>query len=192
MLTLALVVVAVLAVLVVLIARRPGPFQIERSTTVAAPPGAVLELVEDFREWTRWSPFNKYDATQVVTIGEPPRGLGATYHWVGNKNGEGRMEIVEHRPGELVGIQLDFIRPFRASNRCDFTARRGDAGTLVTWSMRGTNGFMMKAFGFFKDMDQMVGKDFESGLADLKAAAEAAAGAPGGSPGRPGGVRSPV
>ena len=187
-----LAVVAAIVLFVVVVARRPSDFRVERSTTVAAPPGAVLELVEDFHNWHRWSPWDKLDPTQVLTFGGAPRGLGATYHWVGDKNGEGHMEIVEHRPNEKVGIQLDFIRPFATRNRCDFTARRTDAGTEVTWSMSGTYNLMMKAFCLFKDMDSMVGRDFERGLADLKAAAEASTGAKGGTASAPGGVRSPA
>src|SRR5215207_9311597 len=131
----ALGLVAAVVLLLVLIARRPADYRIERSTTIAAPPGAVLELVEDFHQWHRWSPWDRQDPTQVVTLSGAPRGVGAVYEWVGKKNGQGRMEVVEHRPGELVGIQLDFIKPFPSRSRCDFTATPAASGTRLAWTM---------------------------------------------------------
>jgi hypothetical protein len=38
--------------------------------------------------------------------------------------------------------------------------------------MEGKNNFISKAAGVFMNMDQMIGKDFEKGLAKLKAIAE--------------------
>ena len=171
---------AVIAVTLLLIARRPAAYRIERSETIAAPPGAAMELIEDFHQWKRWSPWDRLDPTQQVTIGGTPRGVGATYHWVGKKNGEGRMEIVEHVPGERVGIQLDFIKPFASSSRCDFIVRpvAGGADSEVTWRMTGTNTFTGKAFDFFANMDRMLGRDFSRGLAQMKEEAESTAGAP--------------
>ena len=173
----------VVALLLVVIATRPAHYRITRSTTVAAPPGAVTELIDDFHHWKRWSPWDSLDPTQVVKISGAPRGVGAIYEWTGTKNGQGRMEIVEDHPSALVGIQLDFIKPFASRCRCDFVVRPAGSGSTVEWIMLGHNNFMAKAFGLFVNMDRMVGKDFERGLAQLKAAAESSAGAPGGAPG---------
>lgn len=185
---------AAVVVLLLLIARRPASYRIERSTTIAAPPGAVIELIEDFRQWKRWSPWDRMDPTQVVTIGDPPRGRGATYEWVGKKNGQGRMEIIEHEPNRRVGIQLDFIKPFASSSRCDFTVTpvAGGADSEVVWSMTGTNNFMAKAFDFFANMDRMLGRDFSRGLAAMKEEAEKSVGTPAGAKHPLGESRSPA
>ena len=173
---------AVVVILLIVIATRPASYRIARSTAVAAPPGAVMDLIEDFHQWKRWSPWDKLDPTQVVTIGGAPRGVGATYHWVGTKNGEGRMEIVESHPNALVGVQLEFVKPFASRSRCDFNIHPAGSGSTVEWSMMGHNNFMAKAFGMFVNMDRMLGRDFERGLAELKAQAESSAGTPGGTP----------
>ena len=184
--------VAAVVLLLVVIAVRPADFRIERSTAIAAPPGAVMELIEDFHQWSRWSPWDKMDPTQVVTIGGAPRGTGATYNWVGKKNGEGRMEIIEHRPNELVGIQLDFLKPFPSHNRCDFMMHHAHGGTHVVWRMTGTNNFMAKGFDLFMDMDKMLGRDFEKGLAALKVEAEGATGGPAAAGTSASGTRAPA
>ena len=45
-------------------------------------------------------------------------------------------------------------------------------GTAVTWAMYGPASLMMKVMGLFMNMDNMIGNDFDAGLANLKAAAE--------------------
>lgn len=88
--------------------------------------------------------------------------------------GEGRTTIIESRPNELITIKLEFVRPFAATNTAEFTFKPEGDQTVVTWSLAGKNNFISKAICLFIDMDKMVGGDFEQGLAQLKAVAEAA------------------
>ena len=83
------------------------------------------------------------------------------------------MEITNaSAPSELT-IQLDFLKPFAAHNVTQFSLVPRDGGTDVTWSMHGPSPFMSKLFGVFMNMDTMVGRDFEKGLAGLKTVSEA-------------------
>lgn len=165
-----------LVLLLAVIAMQPADFSIQRSTTVAAPPETVFGLVNDFHQWDKWSPWAKLDPAMVTTFEGEALGAGAIYTWKGNSAvGEGKMTILESRSPELVGIQLEFIAPMKATNTAEFSFKPEGAGTAVTWSMAGRNNFMGKAFGFFVDMDAMLGADFEKGLAAMKAAAESAA-----------------
>ncbi len=130
-------------------------------------------MLVDFRQWPAWSPWEKLDPDMKRTLSGAASGTGATYAWEGSsKVGAGRMEIKEVNAPSKVTIQLDFIKPFEGHNVTDFTlAPRGDA-TEVTWLMRGPAPFVSKLMGLFVDMDKMIGKDFEAGLANLKAASE--------------------
>jgi hypothetical protein len=140
---------------------------------MAAPPAAPYALVTDFRQWGRWSPWEKMDPTMKKAYSGAATGVGAEYHWVGNDQvGEGRMTLTEARPNERVAIRLAFIKPFAAVNTTTFTFAPEGAATRVSWRMAGENDFVSKAFGLFVDMDAMIGKDFDSGLAAMKAAAE--------------------
>lgn len=166
---LALVVVAVLIVA----SMKSDAFRIERSVTIAATPEKAFGLINDFNAWTVWSPWEKMDPNLKRTYGGAPSGKGANYHWVGNKQvGEGRMEITESTPSSRVLIKLDFLQPFEAHNTADFSLHGEGGSTNVTWAMYGPRPFMMKVMSLFMSMDDMVGKDFEKGLAAMKAAAE--------------------
>jgi len=42
----------------------------------------------------------------------------------------------------------------------------------LTWSMQGPSVYMTKLMGVFFDMDRMIGRDFETGLAALQVQSE--------------------
>lgn len=168
-----LIIPALIALLLVMASRRPDVFHIERATTINAPPERIYALLEDFHQWPAWSPWEKLDPNMQRTIAGAPRGVGATYEWSGNnKAGAGRMEITTAEPPRTLTIQLDFTRPFKASNTTAFVLTPTGQGTHLNWTMEGRNDLMAKVFTFFMNMDQMVGKDFEAGLANLKRVTE--------------------
>ena len=168
--------VVVLAIAVAIVATRPSEFHIERSKTIAAPADVVFLFVNDFHDWPSWSPWEKLDPQMQKSHSGAPLGKGAVYEWSGNDQvGKGRMTIKESRPNQLVGIQLEFMEPWTATNDTTFTFHGSGSTTKLTWAMDGENDFMAKAFSLFMDMDALVGKDFETGLDALAkvAAAEA-------------------
>ena len=85
------------------------------------------------------------------------------------------MKIVSAIPGKSVTIDLEFRKPFPAKNQATFTMFPLEGGTRVVWSMKGENGFLGKAMSVAVDMDALLGKDFEQGLANLDKAARNAA-----------------
>jgi hypothetical protein len=168
--------VAVLSVFAIVVAFQPAAFQVVRTTKVAVPPQTVFAEVNNLHKWDAWSPWAKLDPAMKVTHEGAPAGKGAIYSWAGNKDvGEGRMTITESRPAELVRINLEFIKPFAATNLTEFTFKPDGNQTSVTWTMSGEKNFISKAVCMFMSMDQMVGGDFEKGLAALKAVAEGSA-----------------
>ncbi|MDA9447572.1 MULTISPECIES: SRPBCC family protein [Bradyrhizobium] len=148
---------------------KPDTFRVERSLAVKAQAGAIYPQVADFRRWTNWSPYETRDPAMKRTFGGSEAGKGATYAWDGNNNvGAGRMEILEATGPSKLRIKLDFERPFEGHNTAEFTfVPQGDA-TLVTWAMYGPAPFMSKIMQVFINMDGMIGKDFDAGLASLK------------------------
>ncbi len=167
-----LVFVVLLAALLLFAATRPDSFSVERRIVVQAPPQKIQPLITDFHRWADWSPWEKLDPAMKRTFGGPPAGVGATYAWQGNADvGSGRMEV-KAVTADKVSIQLDFIEPFEGHNTADFVLAAKDGGTELRWVMFGPSTFVTKLMGVFVSMDTMIGKDFEKGLSQLKAAAE--------------------
>jgi uncharacterized protein YndB with AHSA1/START domain len=165
---------AVVAVFVVVVALLPSDFRIERSAAIAAPPEAVFAHVNDFRKWQEWSPWAKLDPDAKATFDGPDSGVGAKFLWVGNDDvGEGHMTITASQPSETIELDLVFIKPYESSAKTVFSFAPKGEETVVHWTMMGKNGFVERAICLFINMDDMVGGDFEKGLANLKSIVEA-------------------
>jgi uncharacterized protein YndB with AHSA1/START domain len=173
--------VAIVIVFAGVVALLPSDFRIVRSATISAPAPVVFSQVNDFHRWEAWSPWAKMDPAAKNSFDGAPSGAGAIFAWAGNsKVGEGRMTLTESRPPELIRIKLEFLKPFAASNTAEFTFRPEGNETVVTWAMFGKKNFIARAVCLFMNMDKTVGGEFEKGLAQMKAVAEAAASRPGG------------
>ena len=162
-----------IAGVVIFAAMKPDTFEVRRTASIKAPPESIFPLINEFDRWSAWSPWEKKDPAMQRARSGAARGKGAVYAWDGNGDvGKGRMEITDAAPPSKVTIRLDFEKPFEAHNVVDFMlSPKGDT-TEVTWRMRGPAPFFSKVMQVFIDMDKMVGKDFEVGLANLKAIAE--------------------
>ncbi len=168
----ALLLVVLLAALLLVAATRPNSFSVERRVVIQAPADKIQPMIADFHRWADWSPWERIDPAMKRTFGGSPSGVGATYGWQGNKEvGSGHMEVRSAAP-EKVSIQLDFIEPFEGHNTTDFVLSPKDGGTEVRWVMSGPANYLTKLMGVFFSMDSMIGKDFEKGLAQMKAVAE--------------------
>ena len=173
MTTIILIVLVLVAALLAYAATRPNNFRVRRSARIDAPPEKVFPLISDFRQWPLWSPWEKLDPKLRRTYSGAESGKGAIYEWDGNKKvGAGRMEILDSFAPSKLLLKLDFLRPFKAHNMTEFTLEPEGKSTDVHWEMYGPSPFMMKLMGIFMPMDKMVGRDFEKGLAAMKASAE--------------------
>lgn len=146
-------------------------FSLSRSTRIQADPARVHALLDDFREWQKWSPWEGVDPALQREYTGPDHGVGSTYRWSGNKKaGEGEMRITESTPTSVV-VDLEFLKPFKATNVTTFDLVTSGDATEVTWTMTGQRSAIMSLMGrlFF---DKAIGQDFEKGLASLKQEAE--------------------
>jgi hypothetical protein len=169
----ALIIAAVgVAAILIIAATGPDTFRIRRSITINAKPEKIAAHIVDFRKWTSWSPYEKYDPAMKRTHSGSKIGPGAVYEWKGNSDiGSGRMEIIDVSSSR-VSIKLDFFEPFEGHNTAEFIFEPAGASTRVTWEMHGPNRFIGKVMHIFINMDKMVGKDFEAGLQHLKSISE--------------------
>jgi Polyketide cyclase / dehydrase and lipid transport len=163
-----------IAAVLILAATKPDTFSVERAIDIKAAPDRIFPLINDFHQWVSWSPYEAKDPAMKRSYSGAESGKGAVYGWDGNSNvGSGRMEILETQiletalPSKIL-IKLDFFKPFEGHNTAEFTMLpQGDA-THLAWVMRGPAPFISKLMQVFMNLDHMIGKDFEVGLANLK------------------------
>jgi polyketide cyclase/dehydrase/lipid transport protein len=169
----ALVVGILVAAVLVYAATRSDTLRVQRTATIKAPAEKIFPLINDLHTWRSWSAYEKVDPAMTRAYSGAPDGKGAVYEWEGDSNvGQGRMEITGTARPSRITIKLDFIKPFEGHNVAEFAlVPQGDA-TNVTWTMDGPTPYLGKLIGVFINMDTMIGKDFETGLANLKTIAE--------------------
>jgi hypothetical protein len=169
-----ILIIAVLALagLLLYAAARPDTFSLQRSTVIQAPPDKLHALINDLHQFNTWNPYDKKDPAMQGRYSGPAAGPGARYAFKGNNEvGEGSLEITASTPSQVT-MRLDMSAPMQASNTIDFTLVPRGSATEVTWAMQGACPFIAKLMGVFINMDAMIGRDFEAGLAGLKAIAE--------------------
>jgi uncharacterized protein YndB with AHSA1/START domain len=165
----AIILAIAIAIVLLLALTKPNTFAVQRAISIKAPAEKIFALINDFHQWGTWSPYENKDPAMKRTYSGANSGKGAVYAWDGNKNvGSGRMEILDTSVPSKIVIKLDFFKPFEGHNTAEFTMLpQGDA-TNLTWVMHGPAPFMSRLMQVFMNIDKMIGKDFEVGLANLK------------------------
>jgi len=168
LLIIALAIVALLAYA----STKPDIFRVSRSITINSPASAVYEQVSDVHKTQAWSPWVKMEPDAEYVFEGPSAGLGAIVKWKGKKVGQGKSTIVEAVPNQLVRNRLDFYKPMNSTSTADFELKEDSGKTTVVWSMYGPNNLISKVMSVFMNCENMIGKQFDQGLNDLKKTVE--------------------
>lgn len=149
----------------------PAQAVVTRSTEIAAPPDKVFAIVGDLRRFNEFSPWADLDPNIAYTFEGTESGLGQQMNWSSENAdvGSGSQTITRYEPPNFVETQLDF--GMRGKPVASFDLVPSTAGTNVTWTFRSNlEGIPAKWFGLM--FDRWIGRDYEKGLAKLKAVAE--------------------
>ncbi len=169
-----LVLVIVVGVFAIVVLRQPDHFRITRSLAISAPASVAFARVNDLHQWQAWSPWEGIDADLKRSYEGPSAGIGAKYGWEGKKTGAGKMTINRSQEPAVIGINLEFLKPFKATNAVEFTFQPQGRDTVVSWTMSGKDAFVTKIFCLLCNRDKMCGDMFEQGLGKLKGVCESA------------------
>ncbi len=175
----------VLGTLVLIIALFVGGFllpdtaRVERQAMVQASPEQIFPLINGFSRFNEWQPWARLDPGMKIERSGPAEGVGARQAWFSENKGvgSGRLEVIESVPHERVRMQLQYTG-FDGDNQSLFTLKPEGEGTLVTWTYQTRVGANIIGRYFGLMLDGMVGKDYETGLLNLKLLAEREASKP--------------
>lgn len=95
---------------------------------------------------------------------------GSAYHWKGDEIGEGEMTATSIKQQRL-DFKLQFIQPWESNAKGYLQVEPQNGGlTKVTWQLERKGSIPFNVFSFL--MEHFIGKDFESGLENLKSYTE--------------------
>jgi uncharacterized protein YndB with AHSA1/START domain len=172
--TLAIILLGLLAVLLIGGYLLPSTFKVARSVDIAAGADKIYALVAAPRQWRQWSVWNQRDPAMAITYSGPEAGAGSVWAWTSVSEGDGKMSFTAAEPPRRVAYEL-YFPDFGTTSKGEFRFEpQAAGGTRVTWSMDGDMGANPLFHWMALFADGMVGKDFEAGLANLKAVAEKA------------------
>jgi hypothetical protein len=149
----------------------PTITRVERSINVGVNDTIAYNYIKDFSKFDEWNPWNDIDSTSRTYLDGEMGEVGSLYGWKGKEVGEGNMKIVYLKSYSMIHQKLSFVEPFASIADNDFTVESIGDSTKVTWIYYGYNkGIIEKWMGL--TMDSFIGKDYEKGLAKLKAKLE--------------------
>jgi hypothetical protein len=139
----AIIVTVLLAAVLVSAAVKPRTLRVQRTRIIHAGPRKIARLIGDLQTWHSWSPYEKLDHIAIIDSSS-----------------------------SRVTMTLDFAKPFPIHNVAEFTLEPKSGSTNVTWAMYGTSSYLVKVATTVFSIGWLVGRDFDRGLANLKAIAE--------------------
>jgi effector-binding domain-containing protein/uncharacterized protein YndB with AHSA1/START domain len=150
----------------------PTQYHVEREVVIDAPAALVFEHVNNHKMRDGWSPWEQMDPDMEKSYKGPESGVGAKYLWSGNDSvGTGSLEIVESVPNEYIKSTLTFTSPWESTSTTAWKFEEVEGGVKAVWSVDGE----LPGYLFWmgeEEMDEMMGKDFQNGLDQLKVLAE--------------------
>ncbi len=170
--TIAFAIAVIVLLMLIYSATKPDILHVERSIDIKVPREKIFGLINDFHQWDAWTPYNK-DPAMTKTYSGNASGKGAAYAWQGNKEvGQGEIAITESVLPSRIAFDLHMIKPFEGRNHVVFALKAAGNTTTVSWILEDKQTYFAKLMGVFINMDKMIGRDFEIGLARLKSFAE--------------------
>jgi effector-binding domain-containing protein len=166
-------VLGLIALLVIVGFLLPKNYKVEKVGYISSDPDIIYSLISNFQQWHLWAPWTKEtDPTSTFYITGEASQVGSAMGWDGEKFGNGEMVLSELIPGQLVAYTLAFDGGKHTSEGRFIIENQGDS-VKVTWIDQGDlgNNPISRYMGLM--MENMMGPDFENGLAKLKTVAEA-------------------
>jgi hypothetical protein len=171
----ALFLVTVIAITAVLSMILPVQQTVKRSITINAPAAGIYQQLVKLENFNKFSVWSQQDSTAKYTLTGTDGTVGAATSWTGHPqiSGDGKIEITALEPNKKITHKLSFTKPKKGDAISVFTLQETSRdSTTVTWNFELATPRPWNIFNLFYSMDKQMGKDFEYGLANMKAAME--------------------
>lgn len=159
-----------IAVLLIIALFLPKEMHVQRDITIARPKDQVFSYISHLKNQNSYSKWALMDPNMQTSFRGTDGTPGFVSAWKGNNEvGEGEQEIKAIKQGERLETEIRFKEPFESKADAFMTTQAVDpVQTKVSWGFNGSQPYPMNIMRLFFNMDEMIGKDLEVGLANLK------------------------
>lgn len=146
-------------------------YTIERAVNINKSKAVVYDYLKllrnhsNFIKWALIDPNMKKDYTGT----DGTVGFVSAWDSENKQVGKGEQEIIKIREGERIDYELRFIRPFEGISYASIaTVAAGEEQTKVIWVFNGKMKYPTNLMLLFMNLEKMLAKDLDEGLANLK------------------------
>lgn len=144
-------------------------YNLSRTVVINRPKAEVYAFIRQLKKQPLWMPWFVNDPEIVIKFKGEDGKVGAAAYWKGNNKVEGIQKIVKVREGKILETQLLFLRPYKSLSLNYMAVKEVEPDrTKMVWGVKGVHKFPASVFMLFYGMDRAIGKDFDSGLQNLK------------------------
>ena len=161
----------IIALLLILALFVKKDFGVEKTIVINKPKAEVFKYVKFLKNQNNYSAWAQMDLNMKRNyIGEDGQpGFVSAWESESRNVGKGEIEIKNISEGDRIDFELRFIKPFKSANKVYMITESFEKKqTLVKWGIAGTMKYPANLMLLFMDMNNMLGKDLEVGLGNLK------------------------
>ncbi len=146
----------------------------EKSISINAPIDSVWVNVSSLSAMDKWSPWNDHDPNMKKSLTGTDGEIGATASWESDVKevGKGSQTIARIEKPTSFETDLKFLVPFESEAKGYVRLSPEGDGTKATWGFKSEMPYPVNFTKIFMNMEEMMGKDWESGLGKLKTLSE--------------------
>ena len=144
-------------------------YTVVRDITINKPKQEVFNYVKSLKNQRNFSTWSMMDPKMKQTFRGEDGTVGSVSAWESEMMGNGEQEIKKIIEGERIDTELRFFGMFGSTSPGYFSTEAvSETATKVTWAMNGHMSYPLNFMQLFMSMDDMIGKEFEKSLVNLK------------------------
>jgi len=169
--TIAIIILIILAIPLVAAAFLSKEYRIEREITINRPNEQVFDYVKHVKNQLHYSKWVMTDPNSKMSYRGTDGTIGFVMAWDStNKNvGKGEQEITGINDGRQVDMEVRFEKPFKGTSFTHMTTTAiSPTQTQVKWTFVGMRNYAMKLLHFLVNLKKVLEKDIDTSLSNLK------------------------